>query len=230
MPALPPAPSVIDIALDFALTATLKGSSRFYMLYTGGPPNGAQLNTLATDVSTTWSSDLNSLMTNEFELTQIVCTDLSSPSAARGEWTGSIAGGNSSHAAVTLDTATLLNFQIARRYRGGKPKMFLPIGTIGDISGDPPNTWGSTFIEAVDTGWGSFQTALKALTGIGMTLTNQVNVSYYSGFASVQNPVTKRWRNIPTPRTGSAQIDAITNFTCNPTMSQQRRRRFSTTY
>lgn len=230
MPALPPAPSVIRIALDFSLTATLKGGSRFFMLYSGGPPSVANLNTLCTDVETAWSSNLNSLMTNEFELTQITARDLTSDTAAAGEWTGSLAGGNSSHAAITVDAATLLNLQISRSYRGGKPKMFLPIGTIGDISGDPPTTWGNTFISDVDSGWAAFITALKALSGIGCTLTNQVNVSYYAGFASVQNPVTKRWRNIPTPRTGDATIDLITNFSCNPLISQQRRRRTATTY
>jgi hypothetical protein len=223
MPALPDAPNVIRIALDFTLQTSHGGGSRFYVQYTGGPPTDANLNTLATDVSTAWSTDMASLHVAGIVLTDITCTDLTSPTSAEGTWTGSVPGTLSGDN-MPIDIAANLHSVIARRYRGGRPKIFLPLGSQASLNtGD--DTWTSGFITDVNTGWVAFKTALFALTGIGCTLTEHVNVSYYEGFASVQNPVTKRWRNIPTPRTGDAVIDTITSTVCQPLVSQQRRRR-----
>jgi hypothetical protein len=223
MPALPPAPNVIRINLDWTLQTSHGGGSRFYFHYTGGPPTDANLDTLATDVGTAYSANLASLAVAGIVLTNIVCTDLSTPTSAEGSAAVSIAGTLTGDN-LPIDTCVNMRSVIARRYRGGRPKIFLPFGSQSSLNtGD--DTWTSAFIDDVNAGWAAFKTALFALTGIGCTLDQHYNVSYYSGFASVQNPVTKRWRNIPTPRTGDAQLDTITSTTAQALVSQQRRRR-----
>lgn len=225
MPALPAAPSVIKVALHFQLDAGHTGSSRFYMKYSGGPPSDADLDTLASGVSTVFGSDLASWMSENYHLVEVFCTDLTSGTAAEGSWTGSVAGGRSG-TVLPIDACVCLNHKIARRYRGGKPKIFLPFGLQSDLNSDG-DTWTSGLISGLGTAWHTFVTDVEAIGSIGCTLTDIVNVSYYSGFASVENPVTHRWRNIPTPRSGDATIDGITSTFVYPYISQQRRRRFT---
>ena len=224
MPALPDAPQVIRIHLEYLLGTAHGGGSRFYFEYTGGPPSVANLNTLSSDVSSAWATDLAPITSQYNKLVGVTCTDLTSPTSAEGAWTGNIAGGLTG-TYLMVESAGCFNSVIARRYRGGKPRIFLPVGDVENTNSDG-DTWTSAFITGADAAWVSFKTALQALTGIGCTLTNHVNVSYYKGFASVQNPVTLRWSNIPTPRT-TAVIDQIESTNLAATLSQQRRRRFT---
>jgi hypothetical protein len=224
VPALPPALQVLRIQMKWKLGSAHGGGSRFYMLYSGGPPTATNCNTIASDVSGAFNTALGGAMIDTNELVEVVVTDLTSGSAAEGSWTGSIAG-QLTGTPLPIDTCVLMNSHIPRRYRGGKPKIFLPFGQVSDLD-STDDQWNSTFIGVMNAAWPAFIGVLQGLTGIGCTLVNHVNVSYYHGFASVQNPVTLRWRNIPTPRSGDAVIDQISSTTINPYVSQQRRRRF----
>lgn len=227
MPALPAAPSVIRIQFEYVTVGSLRAGNRIYFRYSGGPPSPANLNTLSTDVSTAFGTDLASLMVVGYALTDVVCTDLTSDTSAEGSWSGSVEGTRSgSGGDASVNDAVNHAFQIARRYRGGKPKTFWPFGVASDYVN--PATWDNAFVAAVAAGWTSFEAALLALTGIGCTLTAHVNVSYYSGFAVSTNPVTGRARNIPTPRVGDAVVDTITGNVVKAEIGSQRRRRAST--
>lgn len=223
MPALPPAPNVLKVQLRWTLQGSHGGGSRFFLLYTGGPPTDANLDTLATDLATAYTSDMAGVFADGTVLDQIIVTDLSSPTAAIGTWSGTIAG-TLSGTALPVEIAGNFHSVIARRYRGGRPKIFLPVGVAASVNSDE-DTWTSSAQASFNAAWVAFKTAIFAFTGIGCTITEHVNVSYYKGFASVQNPVTLRWRNIPTPRAADATVDVITSTTVQPTLSQQRRRR-----
>lgn len=226
MPALPSVPGVIRVALKWTLETGHTAGSRFFFSYTGGPPSAADCEAVAAGVATAWSDSLNGNQSSEWTLSEVNVVDLSSDTANEGSAFPAAAGGNEG-GIISVELATLMNCEIARRYRGGRPRIYLPIGTENDISDDRV-TWGATFISGVNGNWAGFKDAVLALTGIGMTLTDHVNVSYYSGFASSQNPVTKRWRNIPTPRS-SAVVDGIIQTQARPEITQQRRRRTALT-
>lgn len=178
------------------------------------------MNTLAAGVAGAWNSDLAGLAPSNVHLVEVVTTDLTSPSAARGVWTGSHAGTRAG-TAMTVNDCALLNFEISRRYRGGKPRTYNPWGVQGDLFS--VQQWGSAFITAAENDWATFVTALEGFTFGSTTLAQQVNVSYYKGFLSVQNPVTLRWRNIPTLRT-TPDVDNITTAVLSPFVGSQRRR------
>jgi hypothetical protein len=225
MPALPDVPNVLKCAFEFDLIGSLRGGVRMYFQYSGGPPSAANLNTLSTDLADQFGSDLAGHMSEDLSLIAVTVTDLTSATSAEGSWSGSIAGVNAGPP-VTVDTAMLMNCHISRRYRGGKPRTYWPFGIAGNLNSDSV-TWTSAFITNVTTDWNTFLAAVLAFTGIGCTLTAHVNVSYYQGFASVEDPVTHRWRNIPTPRSGPVSPDLITGVTFRPEISQQKRRRTS---
>ena len=226
MPALPDVPNTLKIAFRYSTTGLLEAGNRIYYTYSGGPPTVGNLNTMATDISTAWGTNMAGMMSSDYHLIGITITDLTSSTAAEGSWSGSIVGANSGHP-PGIDAAMLQNFTIARRYRGGKPRTYWPWGVAGNVNSDDV-TWTSAILTTAQGAWNGFNTALLGLTGVGCTLTAHVNVSYYKGFASVQNPVTKRWANIPTPVTGPITPDTITGNSFRAEISVQRRRRTST--
>lgn len=225
MPALPDVPNVIRADFLFATSATTKAGMRTFYSYSGSAPSDATLDTIATSIEAAFASDLNSMLSNNYDLTEITLTDLTSPSSGRGTWSGSLNGGRAG-APPTIDTAVNLAFEIARRYRGGKPKIFLPFGITSDLNPDQVS-WSNAFLGDVNGGWSSFDTAVLAITASGTTISQHVSISYYSGFTAAQNPVTGRWRNIPKLRAGGPLVDTVVNHSANRLVSQQRRRRTS---
>lgn len=226
MPALPDVPNVLRVEYLYELGASKRGGDREYYLYSGSAPDSATCDTIATAIQSAYSANLLSLLSNGLDLLEITVTDLSSTSGGQGSWTGEL-NGTRDGAPVTVDAAVNLQFIIARRYRGGKPKAYLPFGIQSDLSSDVV-TWNAAFTDAVNTQWGAFDTAVLAISESGTTLTQHVSVSYYEGFTSVLNPITGRTRDVPKLRSGGPLVDTITGHVAKPEISQQRRRRTST--
>lgn len=220
VPALPDAGNVVRLDFGHTRSADPHLGNRTFWKFSGSGPSISNMNDLAGFAEGFWSSYLKGLAPADVSLVEIVATDLTSPTASRGQWSGSVAGTRSG-GSLTINDCTLLNFEILRRYRGGKPRIYAPWGTATDLAND--STFNSTFITAVETGWADFRGGFIGQGFGSCAITEQVNVSYYEGFASVENPVTKRYRNIPTPRT-TPQIDQVAAFTCNPFVGSQRRR------
>jgi hypothetical protein len=227
MPTPAPQPGVLRVELVYGLTSNQLGSTRWFYSYTGGPPTDSNLNTLAADIGTLFGSNLAGLMSSDYAVEAVNVTDLSSSTAAVGSSTSAVAGTRSG-APPTVDAVLLANSTIARRYRGGRPRIYFPFGCDSDLN-SARDSWSSTLVNAFNSDWVSFNVAVIASTGIGCTLVAHVNISAYSGFASVQNPVTKRWKNIPTPRPVAITPDVIITTTARALISQQKRRRSSTT-
>ena len=226
MPALPDVPSVLRVNYGFSQAANLASGFRSFYQYSGTAPSNAVCNAIAGAISTAFQSDLLPLMPSEYAFLSVDVVDLTSPTAGSGLWTGDVGGGRSG-GPVAVDAAVNLSFEIDRRYRGGKPKAFLPFGTLTDTI-DNNNNWSNAFLGDVNGAWSSFDTAVLAITESGTALSQHVNVSYYQGFVSAQNPVTKRWRNIPTLR-DNPLVDTIVSHAAKSVVGVQRRRRTSTT-
>lgn len=193
--------------------------SRFYVSYASTAPTAAQLNTFAGSVRSAWGTNLASLASTNESLTGVIATDLSS---------GGLSGSDSTTVAGTragteapVQSCVVIKFLIARRYRGGKPKIFLPFGVQADQA-DVAH-WSGAFVTAVATGWGNFVTAVQAAGWTGSGALNVVNVSYYQGFTTVTR-LPLRARNVPTLR-GTPLVDTVTAFNVNSLMGSQRRRR-----
>lgn len=220
MPKLPDVPACLNIHFKHDLDIDTDMLWRIFVLYTGAAPGDSDLNTFATDLKTSWATNMASLFSSSGTLTEVQVTDLTSPSAARGVWTGSQAG-TSGGGAIGAGSAVLVNFTIPRRYRGGKPRVYLPYGASGDLL--DAQQWTTGFVGDVVTAWTALMADIEGVAVGPATTTNQVNVSYYENFDPVQNPVTLRWRNIPRPR-AVALTDTISSFSVSQTVASQRRR------
>jgi hypothetical protein len=219
MPPLAPPGPVIRCSFQTTDGASHVAGSRFFLKYSGGTPTSADLNTLASDISTAWGAHVAGVVLNSEHLTQVVCTDLSSDTGNEGTWDGSVAGtlGGSS---LPANIAACVNHSIARRYRGGRPRTFLRCGTQGTMA--TPNEWTNDFQGEVQSAWEGWIAAILALSGFGFTLLDDVNVSWYSGNTVFTTP-TGRARNIPVARV-TPIVDNITASTVAIKLGSQRRR------
>lgn len=220
MPALPSVPSTIRVQWKGSWGTDLDLISRMYFEYAGTSPTATQCATLASAIETAWASHMAGVTNNGFALTEVIVEDLNSSSGASGVWSGSTAGTNGSTNLAT-NTAMLINFTIARRYRGGKPRVY--VAPPGGSSLASPTAWTTAVVTAETSAFQAFVTAIIAAVWTGGTSLEQVNVSYYSGFTVFTGP-TGRARNISKLRTAGPQVDPITGIAANGRPANQRRR------
>lgn len=220
MPPLPAAAKVVRVALVGERGGDSDVVTRHYIQYSGSAPTAAQLNTFCGAVATAWVADLAGLHHSTYTLTSVVAEDLTSSTGATGVANVSDQG-TLTGSELPAATAMVIGYTITRRYRGGHPRGYWPMGQVSDVN--TPQEWTTAFVAAVATGIASYFTAVEGAgwTGAG-TLVN-VNLSYYEGFTVVVNPITHRARNVPTLR-GAPIQDVITGYNPRITIGSQRRR------
>lgn len=118
-----------------------------------------------------------------------------------------------------------VEYNISRRYRGGKPRMYLPPGTTANQADD--SHWSGAFLTSVNSAINSFISAIEALSVGSMGTLAHVNLSYYKGFTNITNS-SGRERAVPTYRS-TALTDTIQSYAAKAVIGSQRRRRTSTT-
>lgn len=220
MPPLPPVPGVFVVRFHLQQGTDLNSMSRLYFAYTGPAPTPTQCVALALACRNAWATYMPAYMNPEIGLALTDVQDLASSSGASGTNVTSSAGtrtGNPNAAGV----AVLLNYAIARRYRGGKPRVYLPALNASDLSNE--QTWNGGQLANVVTAWNAVIAAIIGAPWSGATISGHVNVSYYEGFSSYQNPVTLRWKNVNKPRS-TPITDPILGVTGNVAPASQRRR------
>jgi hypothetical protein len=151
-------------------------------------------------------------------LTAVTATDLSDPAGPFSSH-AQITAGTRSGGFLPASTCVLYNMQIKRRYRGGKPRIYVPAGTQPDLSN--AQTWATAFLNQVNG-------ALANLIGAGFTsistwstTSELVNVSYYHQVLVGPPPTppvyVEQVRETP-------QIDPIVSRAAVSTVGTQRRR------
>jgi hypothetical protein len=198
--------------------------NRLFFSYGGTAPTGANCTALAGDIAAAWASDLAPLTPDNYSLGEVDVLDIASDSGLSGQWTGSDPGTRAG-SYLPVNCAVNVEFDIARRYRGGKPRMYLSPGVQADLvsQGD----WGNGFVTQVNTGVAAFFAAIEATVIGAVGPLKHVNLSYYKGFTNVTNS-SGRERAVPTYR-ASALVDPIVGYSAKQVVGSQRRRRTSTT-
>ena len=130
--------------------------------------------------------------------------------------------------ALPAQCAINVEYDIARRYRGGKPRMFLPPGVVGNTANS--SQWSGTFISDVNAAVVAFIDEIEALSIGAMGTLAHVNLSYYSGYNTASPP----WRGpgfkYPPLYRDAAKLDTVEGYACKAVIGSQKRRRTSTTY
>lgn len=223
MPALPPVTGVIKCSVGMPVTVHPNLQTRFYIKYTGTAPTVAQLQTFANSIVTAFGTNLAALTSVNITGVQVTCQDLSSSTGAVAI-SSTTSAGTRAGTEAPVQSAMGIRYNIARRYRGGKPKGFWPFGVQADQA-DVAH-WSVAFANTCATNIGAFFTAILAAGWTGAGTLTQVNVSYFAGFTTViRTPF--RARNVPNLRQGGPITDLVTSYTSVTTMYSQRRRRLA---
>lgn len=221
MPPLPTHPGVLKIDHRFTIGQDLGASCRLHFSYTGTPPTNTTCATIAATIGTHFATRCQGLMGDDTTFTELIVTDLSSSTGGSGVAPASVTGTRGA-GVLPAEVCALQNFTIARRYRGGKPRVYWPFGVDNDLQ--DPQTWTAGFITAVETATGNYFTDIVASGTGGCTIVELVSISDYHSFTLVVNPITGRGRNVPTPRTVALSPDPVLSIPLNPKVGSQRRR------
>lgn len=222
----PPLPdqSVVRVRLDYTTNSGTLMGSRFYLAFSGSAPSSANCVTLATDIATAWAANIAALVYTNISLTEVDVQDITTITGNFGSaavsHAGSLTGGT-----LTANVATNVEFDIARRYRGGKPRMFIP--PPDDTALVSQDKFSTGFISGANSAVAAFFAAVEALSVGSMGTLTHVNVSYYSGFTNVTNS-SGRTRAAPKYR-ATAKTDTVTGYAVKAVVGSQRRRRTATT-
>jgi hypothetical protein len=219
MPALPPVPGVIKLQLQGTFDASTTWANVLYFLFSGSATSVSDFNTWMNAVANSWATQFASIMAPEVVLTSLKATDLSS-STGLASFILVSKPGTAGVGPLPANCAITIKHFIARRYRGGHPKTFLPAPT--NDSTTNMLQWKPAFATNTLSKWNSFIAAAKVTTG-ALTIVDHVNVSFYHGFTNITDPVTGRAEAKPTLRT-TPLVDTITASIVDPNVGSQRRR------
>lgn len=225
MPALPPVAGVLKATVQ-AFDSVTKHNiiNRLHYSYTdAGAPSIADLNTAATEFFTIWNTRWYSsaVVSSSVTLQNVYLLDLASSTGNQGSAGGSATGTGAP--GMPAQAAVLLNWHIARHYRGGKPKTYLGGISAAEISTDESEATaamtqaGQLLNYLIGTSTGFVGTTFGALTIAAL-----VNVSYYLGSTNYTKS-SGRESSRPTLR-GTPVVDTIVTGTVNPNWHTQRRR------
>lgn len=219
MAELPPVPQVLRADVTWHVDGDPAALTRLFLRYAGGPPSSAQCATMGASIVAGGSTAFSSLTVTTVGMSSCEVTDLTSPTSGQGaggaQWSGADATNRLSPGACAL-----FSHSIARRYRGGKPRHYLPIGDSSFVAST--GLWTSSAVTGFNSAWSTWVTAILG-SGAGCSITNLVNVSYYQGFTNVPYGSPTKYRRVPTPRDVPV-VDNITATVCKANIGSQRRR------
>lgn len=193
--------------------------TKWFFRYSGGAPDATACTALASDIFTAMATE-DDQWGSDVHLTNVIVTDLSSVTGGQGEESSDAPGGKEP-GALSMATALLINYKISRRYRGGKPRSYLPWLVETDLTNR--RSWNPAAVAIAE---GRLSTIFASIIGASSgstTITEHVNISYFEGFTVVTNPTTGRARNVSTRR-GTPIVDAVTGFAGSTRPASQRRR------
>jgi hypothetical protein len=222
MPPLPAVANVLHAQLRFTTDADTNAQTHFFIEYAGGPPSGADLTALAGLISTAYSNHFASAVADAILLDQVTTLDLSTGGALAGENLTVVPGTLGSITPAPPPLAALMSMQITRRYRGGRPRMYWPVLSEGDLdsNGGVSAAARARYLAAAEAFFLALVGASSGTTILGALCT----ISYFSGFTVVTNPVTGRARNVSKLRAGGPVKDLVAAYAFSPRPGIQRRR------
>jgi hypothetical protein len=195
--------------------------TRFYLRYPGGAPSPSQLATLNNGIITAFSAHIAPLTHTSKSLASVHTTDLSTSTSSQLETAGAVPGASGSPA-LPLMACVVASYGIGRRYRGGHPRGYWPMGTETDLA--TSGEWATASVSGFTSAVSQFFIDVTGIIWGVSEITTHVNVSYYQGFTVVTDPVTGRARNVPKLRSGGPMVDVISSVTARPIVGTQRRR------
>lgn len=203
MTPLPPVPGALKVTLGWGVESETRSMTVFHLAYTGGPPSAGNCTTMAASIAADANTRFAALLNEDSALRSCTVLDLSSDMGGEGT-NGAINVGTRTGDTLSAATAAVVSKHVARHYRGGHPRSYLPLGSAGDI-GD--GVWNDPFPADVRTAWNDFINDCTS-DGTGCVITGEISVSYFNAGARRVAPVK----------------DTVLSYAVSPLVGSQRRR------
>jgi len=222
VPPLPSVSGVVRVSVGYAIQLDKQAGFRFFLQFSDGPLDALEANTWATGViaaATSLAPQSSNTITYNTATVQDLTSDLGVGATATGEHVGTLSG-----APLPANASAVAEHQIARHYRGGKPKCFVPFGHADSLATD--RTWLAASQAAFQSAWTAFLAAAIAARPIAISSATQVSVSYYKGSSAydVGSGEYVRGKTRLTPRVGGPIVDPVISSNISPNLGSQRRR------
>lgn len=162
---LPDAPGCAQVILS-GTNQTTKFQNIFHFQWTGTAPTPASLAALITSLAAAWNTNFGPLCNTGVALTHGKAADLSSRTSniAELDVTGA---GTRAGSAMTTQVACVVSWAIARRYKGGHPRTYLPAGVLADVT--QGHLWTTGFVNSAGAAADAFLAAANAISNGGTT-------------------------------------------------------------
>lgn len=183
-----------------------------YAITTGTSPTQADLDTMATALKTLWVSNLGECSHTSVSLTQVLVTNIASDTGLTGVWASTPVLGTIAGTAGPANLAGCISWKIARRYRGGHPRTYIPGISLTSVL--DTRLFTTTYVATLLSKALAWRTGINAMTYTSMPLISFSCISYYDKDV---NPTPPHLR--PVPRT-----DGIVGATVGNRIDSQRRR------
>ncbi len=222
MPAPLPTPSgVVKCQLGWTFSGVVSFKGAFLLGYAGGGLDTAQLASVAGVVAAQYATDMVSVFSADKVLTSVTCADLQNPGTVDGAVAVSTPGTRPG-TPMTDGICVAVSFSPNRKYRGSRPKIFLPAGVQGDLASG--QDWDSTLLGEVDTQWAAFTADIVSHSPAGVTLQPQKYVNYDGPpYTVVSNSGKTRSHSVPT-KVDPPGVYAILTAIAGKKVASQRKR------
>lgn len=221
MAPLKPVPNVLRIRLLFTIGGKPNQGIRFFSRWSGSTPSASSLTTLCGQIAVAAVTHLIPLIHPSTSLTEVIIEDLTSSTAATGSASG-VNAGTRTGAQLPADVAFVSSYEIARRYRGGHPRSYLPFGVDTDLT--TSQLWKLTAVTDFVAGLEAFFATVGTSSAGGTTIGAHVAISYFKGF-TIRTRVPYRPQVLNTPRTTPLVTD-VTSIAGRRGVGSFRKRRF----
>lgn len=220
MAELPLVPFGLKLKLTYTISTDTVNVNTIHFKWNGIAPDNTAMIAWVGQVATSWTTNCAPLCHPSVSLTETRANDMSKADGGLGVNTG-VHAGTRAGTALPAGTCALANYTIQRRYRGGKPRTYLPFGIELDILDG--QHWKTTSIASFQTGWQTFCNSIASTPPAGITGMSLAQVSYYKGFEVIHGP-TGRAYNKSTLNSQGPILDPLLSSVINPRFASQRRR------
>lgn len=176
MVALPVAPNCLRIRITGKLN-TQNIAHIMHAQYAGGTPSVADCNTLAGLIRGAWATRFTSQLPTGASYSMFEVADLATMTGAVGVNTSAVTGTAAAAAGVTNAACAVISWKVGLRYRGGKPRTYVPYGS----AAAPANgiQVPGAYVTSLKAAAAGFLTDVNAMTSGTITIALAM-VSYYS--------------------------------------------------
>ncbi len=221
MTVLPAVPEAVRVSILWGSGSDVDILTKLHFAYTGTPPNPAAAAALAADIDDAVATYFPALLNTDSVIRGVEIQDLS-------VFEGGAAG---AHLVTTAGTreggllpagvAAMVNYGIARKYRGGKPRSYLPLLVASDL--DSTSAWSAAAATAVNAAVTSLFTDVAEMVEGGCELGGPIQVSYFHGYDTPRPRSNGHLYYPPLPR-DTPIVDPLTSWGLNLKPGSQRRR------